>query len=247
MRQLTKFYLFFLVGLLVISCQKDTIEPDQLNPNQDQDFTVPDIPDEIAAVMSAQDIAKFKAGPGPDYMGLSEFNNARKTHGHWHPVLMKLGYHLQVVPIGGTSCTPGEFVACFGPGAPADPTECLNSYVGIAGFTYADGYWFRNVVHSEYYPVFCAPDFGGYGEGFYQVTGGMLWLTGEMTPHQYDEDGNMTFYMKGIFQGEKSTGIFEGAVGWEIMKSYTAVEDNPSTDPEGKGYSDVIIFGWVFY
>jgi len=236
---------FTLMGLLVISCQRDSVSPDAMNTMDDQAFLVPDIPDEIAQMMSVEDIARFKAGPGEEYLELQGASNSRKARGRWYPVLMKLGYQLNFVPIGGNSCQPGDFEPCFGPGAPADPAACLASQVGLAGMTVADGYWFRRQVHSEYYPVFCLPDYSGYGSGFYEMDNDLLWLEAVNGPFQVDEEGNVTFIRKGNYVPGQSTGVFEGAVGWEVMISYTAIENSPS-NPAGSGYSDVIIFGWVY-
>jgi hypothetical protein len=246
MRPLKVFLFMLLMGLMVISCQKDATEPAQPVPSSDQEFVVPDIPDEIASLMSDEDMAMFKAGPGEEFTGKLSQDNARKARGHWYPVLMKLRYHLQFVPIGGESCAPGDFTPCFGPGAPADPTECLASIVGSAGITGADGYWFSKAVHSEFFPVFCGPDYTGYGYGFYQVDKGMLWIEAENGPVHYDNEGNSTFVRKGNYNPEQSTGCFAGAVGWEVAIMYTATEDNPANAPDGIGYSDVVIFGWVY-
>ena len=117
------------------------------------------------------------------------------------------------------------------------------------GATVGDGYWFAKEVHSEYYPVFCAAEnYAGYGHGFYALKNGTLSLEAESGPRNYDDLGNMVFCRKGNYIGNESTGIFEGACGWEIMISYTTPENNPG-DPAnmGQGFSDVIIFGWVFY
>lgn len=245
MKVLKLSYLFFLIGLFVISCQKESDEPLQELKSPAQEFDVPVIPDEIASLMSTEDLARFKAGPGEEYLQRSALNNARLSCGRWYPVLMKLGYHLQFVPIGGTSCQPGEFVPCFGPGAPSDPTECLNSIVGSAGMTYANGNWFTKTVHSEYYPVLCGEDYAGYGQGFYRLQNGLLWLEGENGPFHYDDEGNATFFREANYIGDQSTGSFEGAFGWEVTISYTAVENNPKYSADGTGYSDVITFGWV--
>ena len=194
--------------------------------------------------MSDEDLAKFQAGPGEEYLQMPEFANGRRSRGHWYPVLMKLGYHLQIGPIGGTSCQPGEYQFCITPEGP--DFECLNAMVGAAGMTVTDGYWFRKKLHSEYYPVFCGPDYAGYGQGFYQLEDGLLWLEAENGPFNYDEYGNSTFVRRGNYIPDQSTGSFSGAIGWEIMISYTAYENSPSISPDGTGYSDVIIFGWVF-
>ncbi len=244
MKALKKIYLFLFAGLLVISCQKDSLDPVQEIQKPGSEFEVPTVPNDIANMMSDGDLAKFQAGPGEEYLQMIKRSNARRARGNWYPVLMNLGYHLQISPIGGTSCLPGDFVPCFGPGAPADPTECLANIVGATGMTLADGYWFGKQVHSEYYPVFCGADYSGYGQGFYQLDNGLLWLEAENGPFQFDEAGNATFCRKGKYVPEQSNGIFAGALGWEVMVSHTAAVDSPTDD--GIGYSNVIIFGWVF-
>ena len=244
MKKLKTLFFFSLIGLLVISCQKDALEPDPMEMGQTQEFVVPDIPDEIASMMSSEDIALFRSGPGEEYLERQQLSNTRRASGHWYPVLMKLGYHLQIGPIGGTSCLPGEFEFCITPAGP--DMECLQNIVGAAGKTYADGYWFRKPVHSEYYPVFCGSDYAGYGSGFYQLDNGLLWLEAQNGPFRIDEEGNSTFVRKGNYVADKSSGVFSGAIGWEIMISYTAYENSPSNSPTGTGYTDVIIFGWVY-
>jgi hypothetical protein len=244
MRILKSYYLFLFVGLMVISCQKDSLDPVQVVDEPSTDFEVPVVPDEIASLMSDDDLAKFQAGPGEEYLQMPEFANGRRSRGHWYPVLMKLGYHLQFGPFVGESCdapTP-----CFGPTGPTGAPGCEDpaNYIGIMGMTYAEGYWFSNKVHSEYYPVFCLPDYAGYGSGFYQVNDDQLWLEAENGPFQVDEEGNSMFVRRGNYSPEHSTGSFSGAIGWEVMISYTAAENSPQDD--GTGYSDVIIFGWVF-
>ncbi len=66
-------------------------------------------------------------------------------------------------------------------------------------------------------------------------------------PFNYDEMGNSWFYRYGTYNGGLSSGIFEGAYGWEIMISYTPYETNPGLNPQGIGESQVVIFGWVKY
>ena len=246
MRILKVFYSILFTGVVITACQKDALDVIEDIPEPNQEFTVPDVPSEIAQMMSDEDLALFKAGPGDDYIQRSEFRNARRSHGRWHPVLMRLGYHLQMVPIGGTSCEPGQFQPCFGPGSSGDPNECLASVVGAAGMTVADGYWFFKPVHSEYYPVFCLDDYSGYGQGFYQVNDDLLWLEAQNGPFNYDEEGNITFCRRGHYVPGESSGKFSGAMGWEVMISYTAAENDPGTHM-GIGYSDVIIFGWVYW
>ena len=241
-------YFFFLAGLMVISCQKDSLEIVQEIAVPNQEFTVPDIPDEIASMMTNEDLARFQAGPGEGYLQRLELGNARRNHGRWYPVLMKLGYHLQIGPIVGASCEPGMFSPCFNENGPTGAPGCEDpvNYIGAAGATVADGYWFSKAVHSMYFPVFCGPDYTGYGSGFYQLENGLLWLEAENGPFHYDENGNSTFCREGQYVGDQSAGMFEGAFGWEVMISYTAADNNPG-DPAngGVGYSDVIIFGWV--
>lgn len=253
MKSLKSLFFFTLMGLLVISCQRDSVAPDAINFIDEEAFIVPDIPYEIAQMMSAEDIAKFKAGPGEEFLELPGDPNARRMRGRWYPVLMKLGFDLQFMPFGGESCGApepcftlegDELVPTFTPGCVYTPQP---SGIGIMGNTIADGYWFSNKVHSEYFTVFCMPDYAGYGQGFYQLNDGVLWLEATNGPFQVDEEGNVTFVRRGNYVPVQSTGVFEGAKGWEIMISYTAVENSPSIDPEGKGYSDVIIFGWVYY
>jgi hypothetical protein len=255
MKNLRSLLFFALMGLLVISCQRDSVSPDAMNTMDEQEFIVPDIPDEIAEMMSAEDIARFKAGPGEEYLELQGTSNLRKARGRWYPVLMRLGFHLQFMPFGGESC--GAPQPCFAPD-PNNPSIMLPtnapncdygkppSGLGLMGKTVADGYWFRHKVHSEYYPVFCLPDYSGYGSGFYQLDNSQLWLEAVNGPFQVDEEGNVTFIRKGNYIPGQSTGVFEGAVGWEVMISYTAIENSPSNSPDGSGYSDVIIFGWVY-
>ena len=240
------FYLFILVGLLVVSCQKDSPEPVDEIDQSTIEFIVPVIPDEIAALMSEEDVARFKAGPGEDYIRSLNAENARMKRGRWYPVLMKLGYNLQIGPFVGSCDNP---LPCFGPTGLTGAPGCGNpeNFRGAMGMTFADGYWFSQKVLSKYFPVFCFPDYAGYGEGFYALDNGMLWIEAQNSPFQYDADGNSRFYRKGHYNVEKSTGTFSGATGWEIMISYTAAENSPSSHPQGKGYSDVIIFGWVYY
>jgi len=245
MKNLKSLLFFALMGLLVISCQRDSVSPDAMNTMDEQEFIVPDIPDEIAEMMSTDDIARFKAGPGEEYLEFQDASNSRKSRGRWYPVLMKLGFNLQFTPFVGESCESP--IPCFGPNGPTGAQGCENdeNYIGVMGMTVADGYWFRHKVHSEYYPVFCLPDYSGYGSGFYQLDNSQLWLEAVNGPFQVDEEGNVTFIRKGNYVPEQSTGVFKGAVGWEVMISYTAIENSPS-NPAGSGYSDVIIFGWVY-
>ena len=247
MKTLKSIFLFIVAGLMVLSCQKDSLEPVDEFTVSNGEFTVPIIPDEIAAMMSDEDIARFNAGPGEEYLQSFNTENARRRHGRWHPVLMNLGYHLQFGPFVGESCDAP--IPCFGPTGPTGAPGCEDpaNFIGSMGKTTADGYWFRNAVHSEYYPVLCGPDYVGYGQGFYQLEKGLLWLDAENGPFNYDDEGNATFCRKGRYNGDKSDGKFAGAFGWEIAISHTAPENNPANPANmGQGYSDVIIFGWVY-
>lgn len=223
-----------LMGLLVVSCEKESLEPVQELSNQNTEFTVPDIPEDIAALMSEEDIALFKAGPGEIYLEEFALKSTRKKCGRWHPVLMVLEYQLQIWPV--SNCDTWTDVPDF------------VSPMGACGFTMADGNWLFKSVHSVYLPVFCFPDYAGHGHGFHETANGMLSLEGENTPFQYDDQGNATFRRDGHYIGAQSTGIFEGARGWEIMISYTAAENNPGIpENQGQGLSQTITFGWVYY
>jgi hypothetical protein len=227
------FSIVFLMGLLLASCEKESLEPVQDLSDQNTEFTVPDIPEDIAALMSDEDIALFKAGPGEIYLEESTLKSTRRKCGRWHPVLMMLEYELQIWPI--NSCDTWTDVPDFV--AP----------VAVAGVTEAVGNWFFQHVESMYFPVFCfATGHAGHGQGFYELPKGKLFLEGENTPFEYDDDGNATFRRYDRFVGAHS-GIFEGARGWEIMISYTAEENNPGNSPTGQGLSQTIAFGWVYY
>ncbi len=240
-----------LAGLLIVACQDDAMsEMEQHSSAFTFEFEVPEIPQEMAAMMSAEDIARFEAGPGAEYLAMTETPEARRGHrGRWHPVLMQLGYHLQFGPFVGESCESP--IPCFGPTGPTGAPGCEDpaNYLGVMGKTVADGFWFSKTAHSEYFPVFCWPDYAGYGAGFYLVNGDVLWLEAENGPFNVDEEtGDMTFCRIGHYVGDQSSGKFSGARGWEVMLSYTAVENNPGNPANGgQGYSDVIIFGWVYY
>jgi len=222
------------VMVLMFSCEKEAMDPVQANKDLEPTFAVPEIPDDIAAWMSEDDILRFMAGPGQEYNLESELKSARRCK--WHPILMKLEFHLQIWPI--STCDTWSGIPCF-------PPDCMP--MGACGVTVADGNWFYRSVHSEYYPVFCFPDYAGHGQGFHETTQGKLWYSGENTPFKVDEAGNSTFRLHGRFSGDQSTGVFEGASGWEIMISYTSAENSPSNSPNGQGMSTVIIFGWVSY
>lgn len=235
MKTYRSFLCLCLVGLFVVSCEKESTQPILDAPVEVPEFTVPEIPDEIASLMSDEDLILFKDGPGQSYLDESALKSARR--GRWHPVLMKLDYFLQIWPI--SSCDTWS-------GTPCIPDQgCVPS--GACGFTVADGEWLFRPVHSEYYPVFCFPDYAGHGEGFHKLgKRDILMLKAENTPFEIDEDGNSTFRRYGHYMGDQSTGKFEGASGWEIAISYTAAENSPS-NPTGQGQSTVIIFGWVYY
>lgn len=246
MKILKAFYVFFFVGLLVISCQKDTLEPIKDISDPTLEFAVPDVPADIANLMRVDDLTRFQAGPGESYLQRLEQNNGRRSYGRWHPVLMKLGYHLQFGPFVGECEFP---MPCYGPTGPTGATGCDDpaKFKGLAGLATADGYWFAKKLHSEYYPVFCAADdYAGYGQGFYALDDGTLWFQGESGPHNYDEAGNMVFCTEINFIREQCTENYEGAFGWNVLIHYTTPENNPGNN-NGIGYSDVIIFGWVYY
>lgn len=246
MRPLHVFILFLFGAFTFTACEKTSIDIFDHPTVQIDDYSIPEIPEDIAELMTEEEILKFKAGPGADYSEAIQVRR-RHHHGRWHPVLMRMTYHLQIGPIGGTACEPGQFQPCFGPGAPPDPTDCLASVVGAAGQTIADGHWFHRPIHAEYYPVFCLPDYAGFGSGFYSSNGSLLWIEATNTAFQYDDEFNSVFYRFANYIPQQSTGIFEGAFGWEIARMYTAVENSPSNDPNGQGESDVIIFGWVYF
>ena len=249
-----KLFTLFILGaglMFITACEKTEVTPLDNTEEFTQEFVVPEIPADIAAMMRPEDIERFKAGPGEEYLNAVR---ARSLYGHsrgparWHPVMMHMEYMLQFIPIGGTSCT--EFVPCFGMGAPTDPTEvaaCLASQVGVAGQTEAFGKWLGSDIHAIYWPVFCLPDYAGDGSGFYEAEEGALWLYATNDPFMVDAEGNITFYRHGNYLPDPSTGIFSGAYGWETSIMYTAYENSPENNPEGIGFSDVITFGWVFF
>lgn len=243
METLKVIFIFVFTGFFVISCQKETTTPVQKTQESDAEFTVPEIPDEIAIYMSDEDKALFRAGPGEEFLQDPTLKSFHLRKGQWHPVLMKLGYHLQFWPV--CSCEPGNVVPFLNPDG--SPTGACDLPGGSAGITYADGYWFSKPVHAEYYPVFCAPDYDGYGTGFYQHKDSKLFLEAVNDPFHYDEEGNFTFLRKGHYVPGKSTGEFENSVGWEYTIIYTADENNPAKDPLGQGYSVSVTFGWVCF
>ncbi len=248
MKQLKISYLFFLLSVLLVSCEKDSVESDVLSEEPQQQFTVPEIPADIKSMMSTEDLALFEAGPGKEYLTKEITANARFKHGRWHPILMKLGYHVQFAPFVGESCESP--IPCFGPGGPTGAPGCEDpaNWLGSTGVTVADGYLFTKPVHSEYYPVFCYPDYVGYGEGFYEFQDGLLWLEAENGPFQFDAEGNSIFRRTGRYNPDKSAGIYSGVRGWEIALIYTAVENNPGTPGnDGIGYGDALIFGWAYW
>ena len=68
MKTLNPFYLILLLGLLVVSCQTDSTEPvDEIDASTSE-FVVPEVPADIAALMSEDDLALFKAGPGEEFL-----------------------------------------------------------------------------------------------------------------------------------------------------------------------------------
>jgi hypothetical protein len=56
----------------------------------------------------------------------------------------------------------------------------------------------------------------------------------------------MVFYTKINFAGDQSTEKYEEARGWNVLIHYTTAENNPGNN-NGIRYSDVIIFGWVYW
>ncbi|MGB5437842.1 MAG: hypothetical protein WBM98_18255 [Maribacter sp.] len=241
-------YLFFLLGMLLISCENESIDTEVVSQEEEslEQFTVPEIPTDIKAMMSAEDLALFEAGPGKEYLNNGMSKGVRGKHGNWHPILMKLGYNLQFGPFVGESCESP--IPCFNENGPTGAEGCENPeyYIGFTGVTVADGYWYSKPVHSMYFPVFCLPDYEGYGEGFYQLDNGMLWLEATNGPFHYDAEGNSRFRRIGQYSPDKSQGVFSGVRGWEIALLYTAAENAP--DPiTGIGYSDAIIFGWAYW
>ena len=136
----------FLMGLLVVSCEKESLEPVQDLSDQNTEFTVPDIPQDIAVLMSEEDVRLFKTGPGDIYLEESALKSTRKRGGRWHPVLMLLEYNLQIWPM--PSCNtwsgPPSFPLTFQP-------------MAAGGKTWADGSWLFTPVHSEYYPSSAFP------------------------------------------------------------------------------------------
>ncbi len=242
------FLAFLLMCAFVVSCEKKDLATDQEIKDLESEFTIPEIPEEIASFMTEEDMALFNQGPGEAFLSepaLKSSNKWRsKWQGRWHPVLMKLGYDLQFYPV--SSCEPGQGIPCFNlDGTPTG--ACPEGPGGITGIAIAEGEWFCRSVYSEYVPVFCLPDHDGYGEGFYELECGTLQMEAENLPFQFDEEGNSWFRRNGRYIGDQSTGCFEGARGWEIAIIYTAAENNPAISPTGQGYGTAIIFGWVFY
>ncbi|MCB0636035.1 MAG: hypothetical protein KDC54_05435, partial [Lewinella sp.] len=190
MRVVHLVYLLLFAGLVFVACQKESVAITDEPVSEEPLYTVPEIPAEIAEMMTAEDRARFEAGPGEKYLAMTE-DNARFHpgiyHGRWHPVLLRLGYDLQFVPIGG-DCQ-GDFEICFDQNGVPNPI-CFTPQgefqpVGATGQTVADGYWKAHVpLHAVYWPVFCAPDYAGYGQGYYQVggQGNTLHLMAENTP-----------------------------------------------------------------
>jgi len=239
-------YLFLLMGMFFISCENESIEPEVVSQESQEQFTVPEIPTEIKSMMSTEDLALFEAGPGKDFLNSEVNKSARGKRGRWHPILMKLGYNLQIGPFVGESCESP--IPCFDENGPTGAEGCNNlaNYIGATGVTVADGFLYSKPVHSMYFPVFCFPDYAGYGEGFYQLENGLLWVEANNGPFHYDAEGNSRFRRIGHYSPSKSQGIFSGARGWEIALLYTAAENNPGTN-NGVGFSDAIIFGWAYW
>ena len=230
------------IGLFMAACQKEPIT----NPSSQTQstFVVPVIPDDIVNLMSEEMIAEFKAGPGETYLDALQL---RTSEGKWHPILLRTNYSIQSVPIGGTSCNPGEFYPCFRPGAPSDPSGCLAELVSAMMLTVADGHWLTGSVHCEYTNIFCAPDFSGYGSGFYQTGTSRLAVDAVTTPTDYDHYNNVTFHRIGQYNGVMSTGRYSGAMGWEKSIMFTRPENNPYNSPDGTGSSSVITYGWCYW
>ena len=234
---------------LLIGCEKMETKVIEDPPASTQEYAVPEVPAEIAELMSKEDMIKFEAGPGSEYTRMVETRSMmrppRYTKARWHPILMRMRYDAQFAPIGGSGCNPGEWQVCIDPDAPAD---CLNNVVGFTGQTEAYGRWLGKNVHSLYWPVFCAlSNYDGYGTGYYELNNGMLFYEADHEPVIYDDDQNSKFYRYDRFSPNQSNGVFTGARGWSITIVRTAAENNPANHPEGKGYSDVIHYGWVYF
>ncbi|MGB5499777.1 MAG: hypothetical protein WBM77_12685 [Maribacter sp.] len=246
MKRIKISYLFLLMGMFFISCENESIEPEVVSQESQEQFTVPEIPADIKSMMSNEELALFEAGPGKDYLNSEVNKSAHGKRGRWHPILMKLGYNLQITPFVGEFCESP--IPCFDENGPtgADGCENLANYIGATGVTVADGFLYSKPVHSMYFPVFCFPDYAGYGEGFYQLENGLLWVEANNGPFHYDEAGNSRFRRIGHYSPSKSQGIFSSVRGWEIALLYTAAENNPGTH-NGVGFSDAIIFGWAYW
>ena len=245
------FLLLVFAGMLIYTaCEKTGIGPIEETPEYTQEYTVPEIPPEIAALMRPEDIARFKAGPGDEYLNAVR---ARSLFGHsqgparWHPIMMHIGYDLQFVPIAGINCEPGNFHVCI-------PGTCMDEPIGLIGETQGLGKWLGSDIYAHYTPIFCGiTGWDGYGEGVYESIDDrlegehILVFSALHDPSYYDDEGNLIFYRHADFAAGSSTGIFEGAFGWETAIIVTTPENNPENDPYGQGYSEAVHFGWVFF
>jgi hypothetical protein len=258
MRVVHLVYLLLFVGLVVVACEKDSVAVVDEPMVEEPLYTVPEIPAEIADLMTAEDRARFEAGPGEAYLARAEAAAARwRARPHrprWHPVILKLDYNLAFVPIGG-DCASGNFYPCFdetGPNPACFPPNQPPAFTGSTGYTYAEGYWRgHQPLFAEYWQTFCAPDYAGGGQGNYQVNGpdNKLFLSAYTTPMVPTPVlGNCVdfyFYRFGEYTGGE--GMFEGAIGWEISRIFTLAENDPGCDPNGLGLSTAVTFGWAYY
>jgi hypothetical protein len=264
MKLLHAFLLVLLVGLVFSACQQeseailDEVVPEEYT-SLETSYDVPVIPEEIDRMMTEEQRTRFLAGPGEEFLVRAEAESmsdpsAKKKWAKWHPVLLCLGYDLQFVPIGG-DCE-GAFYPCFGPGFlngfnplcfPNGPMHPPAYVSGAAGQTIADGNWFAKPIHAEYFPVFCGPDYEGYGQGFYLVDGDELKLEATNTPHTTLSNGDSYFFRHGNYVGNPNGGIFANAFGWELSYMFTNAQNNPNANPNGVGFSNVITVGWVYY
>ncbi len=271
MRVIHLVFSLLFVGLVVVSCEKDSEavmeEPLEAMPL----YTVPEIPAEIAELMTAEDRARFEAGPGEAYLARAEEKTLHYRSGRrprWRPVLLRLEYNLAFVPISvpeGADCLNGEYVICIDPTTrmpvPENipqcfpngfPPDAVPNFSGSTGYTYAEGYWRgQRPLIAEYWNTFCAPDYAGSGYGNYQVNGpeNKLYLTATTTPIVPTPVlGNCVdfyFYRLGEYTGGE--GIFTDAFGWEVTRIFTLAENDPTCSEDGLGQSTAITFGWVRY
>jgi len=79
-------FILFL-GLLIVSCEKESPKPAKEINDQETAFVVPEIPEDIAALMSDEDQDLFKAGPGERYQEESTLKSGRNHRGRWQVVL----------------------------------------------------------------------------------------------------------------------------------------------------------------